>query len=179
MRHRNPIILVADDDADDRLLVERAFKSVCPSSRLQMVKDGEEAIKHMMGEGPYADREKHPYPNFIITDLKMPRKDGLSVLEFLKKNSEWAIIPTVVWSGSNNDDDIKKSYMLGASSYVVKPSGRDELMELIQALCRFWMLCETPETDSTGRRLRTRSEGRIGDRYPQDGDEGESSRISQ
>jgi CheY-like chemotaxis protein len=178
MRVLNPTVLIAENDEDDQFLIRRAFKAVDLSYRLQVVKDGEEAIKYMMGEGPYANRQTNPYPNFIITDLKMPGKDGLAVLEFLKKNPEWAIIPTIVWSGSNNDDDIKKAYMLGASSYHVKPSGTDGLFELILALHKYWILCEVPETDTSGRRLRTSSAGQMGDRYRQDGDEGAPSKMS-
>ena len=66
----------------------------------------------MMGEGKYADRDKFAYPTFIITDLKMPRRDGFAVLGFLKSNPEWAMIPTIVFSGSADLDDIKEAYML-------------------------------------------------------------------
>ena len=75
----------------------------------------------MMGEGKYSDRRLYAYPTFITTDLKMPGADGFAVLEHLKNNPEWAVIPTVVLTGSRDLDDIKKSYMLGASSYHVKP----------------------------------------------------------
>jgi CheY-like chemotaxis protein len=167
MKHQNPTILIADDNEDDRLLIEHSFKNVKAPYRIRLVCDGEDAIQYMMGEGKYADRTEYPYPSFIITDLKMPRKDGLDVLEFLKKNPDWAIIPTVVFSGSANDDDIKKAYMLGASSYHVKPSTREGLKLQIQALDTYWRTCEVPETDSTGRRLRTDSNGTIGERYPQ------------
>jgi len=71
----------------------------------------------MCGEGRYADRERFAYPTFIMTDLKMPRVDGFGVLEFLKKNPEWRVIPAVMLSASRDTDDIKKSYALGASSY--------------------------------------------------------------
>jgi len=79
-------------------------------------------------------------------------------------------------SGSNNDDDIKKAYMLGASSYHVKPTGIDELHTLLLALHTYWMNCEVPATDDSGRRLTTKSTGRIGDRYPQGSDTGKMSR---
>ena len=171
MRHSHPTILIAEDNDDDMFLIERAFKQLGATYQLQPVNDGEEAVQYMMGEGKYADRVAFPYPNFVITDLKMPRKDGLGVLDFLKKNPEWAIIPTVVFSGSCNDDDIKKSYMLGASSYHVKPSGSDAMLHLIRALHTYWTTCEVPATDSTGRRLRTKSTGQLGERYQQDGDD--------
>src|SRR5881394_1748782 len=99
----------------------------------------------MMGEGKYADREKFAFPTFVITDLKMPRADGFAVLEFLKGNPQFAIIPTIVLTGSADLDDIKKSYMLGASSYHVKPSAPDGLRNILRALNNYWITCEVPE----------------------------------
>jgi CheY-like chemotaxis protein len=134
--------------------------------------DGVEAIAYMMGEGKYADRSKFAYPTFIMTDLKMPRKDGFAILEFLKSNPEWAVIPTIVFSASCDTDDIKKAYMLGASSYHVKPRTHGALMHQMLVLHSYWMTCEVPEVDSTGRQVRTESHGKLGERFPQVGDKG-------
>ena len=82
---------------------------------IQIVRDGIEAIAYMMGEGKYSDRQKYAYPTFIITDLKMPRADGFAVLEFLKGNPQWKVIPTIVLSASADLDDIKT-----AKNYVQK-----------------------------------------------------------
>src|SRR6185369_13434003 len=125
----------------------------------------------MMGEGKYADRQKFAYPTFIITDLKMPRADGFAVLEFLKGNPEWAVIPTIVLSASSDLDDIKKSYMLGASSYHLKPHSTAELENQLAVINAYWMTCQVPEVDQTGKQLRTDSEGKLGERFPQAGDE--------
>ena len=170
MKKTHFTVLLAEDSEDDRFLLEKAFTQACPECDFQMVEDGEAAIAYMMGEGNYGDRAKFPYPSFIITDLKMPRADGLAVLEFLKKNPNWAVIPTVVLSGSANEDDIKKSYMLGASSYHVKPSSVEELVRLANTLVTYWRACEVPAIDSTGRRLWTDSKGRLGERFPEEPD---------
>jgi CheY-like chemotaxis protein len=134
---------------------------------IHFVDDGLEAISYMMGEKQYADRTKHSYPTFIITDLKMPGADGFAVLEFLKGNPEWAIIPTVVFSSSSDPDDIKKSYMLGASSYHVKPAGFDALLNQLKVLHEYWMTCEVPEVNVSGKQLQTQSAGKLGERFPQ------------
>ena len=168
MKSQGFIVLLAEDSEDDRFLMKKAFAHECDECDLKAVEDGEEAIAYMMGEGKFADRLKFPYPSFIIMDLKMPRKDGFAVLEFLKKNPEWAIIPTVVLSGSANEDDVKRSYTLGASSYHVKPSGNKELCHLVATLVAYWRLCEVPAIDVTGRRLQTDSRGRLGERFPDD-----------
>jgi CheY-like chemotaxis protein len=168
-------ILVVEDDANDQLMIERAFRAIAGSSPVHVVSNGAEAIAYMMGEGKFADRAKFAYPTFIMTDLKMPKVDGFGVLEFLKGNPEWAIIPTVVLSASQDRDDIKKSYMLGASSFHVKPYGFEELRRQLAILHAYWVTCEVPEVDVTGKQLPTDSGGKLGERFTQPCDEPEAS----
>jgi len=160
-------ILIVEDDKNDQFLIEHAFRKLGVTDPIQIVNDGAEAIAYMMAEGKYADRAKFAYPTFIMTDLKMPRADGFAVLEFLKSNPEWAVIPTVVFSASKDLDDIKKSYMLGASSFHVKPQAPQQLNEQLAVLYAYWLTCEVPEVDSTGKQLRTDSVGKLGERFPQ------------
>ena len=167
MKKYNATILLVDDDEDFLLFVERAFRQNGVTSPIHKVFDGAQAIDYMMGEGKFADRKTYEYPTFVMTDLKMPRADGFSVLQHLKGNPEWAIIPTVVFSSSSDLDDIKKSYMLGASSYHIKPHSMTELREHLTILHQYWMTCETPEVDTSGRQRRTQSGGKLGVRFEQ------------
>ena len=167
MKKYNATILLIDDDKDFLQFVEMAFRQNGVTSPIHQVHDGAEAIAYMMGEGKYSDRKTYEYPTFVMTDLKMPRADGFAVLQHLKGNPEWAIIPTVVFSSSSDLDDIKKSYMLGASSYHVKPISMSKLREHLDVLHKYWMTCETPEVDVSGRQLRTDSSGKLGDRFAQ------------
>ncbi|HYG33836.1 MAG TPA: response regulator [Clostridia bacterium] len=160
-------ILVVENDEADQLFIENAFRANGVTNPIQIVSDGNEAIAYLLGEGKYSDRAKFPYPTFIMTDLKMPKADGFSVLEHLKTNPEWAIIPTVVLSASTDPDDIKKSYLLGASCYHVKPNGFEALKSQLRALHEYWMTCRIPEVDSTGRQVQTDSVGKLGERFPQ------------
>ena len=175
MRKYFATILVVEDDKNDQRLIERAFRRVGVKGPIHLVDDGAAAIAYMMGEGKFADRNQFPYPTFIMTDLKMPRVDGFGVLEFLKKNPEWAIIPTVVFSSSADRDDIKKSYMLGASSYHLKPHSPEELDQQLAALNAYWVTCEVPEVDRTGKQLPTNSDGKLGERFIQPCDKPEAS----
>src|SRR5687768_282600 len=109
MKKANPTILVIDDNDDDQFLIHHTLKKIGVTDPIHLLSDGAEAIEYMMGEGKFSDREEFAYPTFIITDLKMPRKDGFAVLEFLKGNPEWAVIPTIVFSSSTDLDDIKKA----------------------------------------------------------------------
>src|SRR5688500_3384073 len=174
MQKLNPTILVVDDSADDQFLIKYTLKKVGVTDPIHLLSDGAEAIDYMMGEGKYANREKFAYPTFIMTDLKMPRRDGFAVLEFLKSNPEWAVIPTIVFSASTDLDDIKKAYMLGASSYHVKPRTHGAMMHQMLVLHAYWTTCEVPEVDVTGRQVRTESSGKLGERFPQVGDVGGS-----
>lgn len=169
MKRTNPTILVVDDDPDDRMLIKSAFQLVGVGSGIQCASSGQEAIAYLSGEGKFSDRGVYGYPDFVITDLKMPNGDGFAVLEHLKKNPDWAVIPTVVLSGSQDNDDIKKAYLLGASAYHVKPSSPLALRSLVKALHDYWLMCEVPEIDRTGRQVPTASAHKLGQRFAQSG----------
>jgi CheY-like chemotaxis protein len=165
MKQYHSTIMVVDDDVNDRMLIEEAFRSIGITDPLQIMSGGAEAIAYMRGEGKFADRSEYPYPTFIVTDLKMPGTDGFAILEHLKKHPDWAIIPTVVLSGSQDLDDIKKAYMLGASSYHVKLHSLGDFTAQLKILHDYWMSCEVPEVDATGRQLPTDGRGKLGERY--------------
>jgi CheY-like chemotaxis protein len=177
MRKHNPTLLIVEDDPNDQLILRRGFAKIGMTGPIHTANDGLDAIAYMMGEGRYSDRQKFPYPTFIITDLKMPGADGFAVLEFLKANPEWAVIPTVVFSSSTDLDDIKKAYCLGASSYHVKPGNHEALIHQLIVLNAYWRTCEVPEVDSTGRQMHTDSRGKLGERFAQAGDESPQAEI--
>ncbi len=160
-----PAILVVDDDDNDLYFLRAAFKAADAVSRVQTVNSGYEAVAYLKGEGDYADRARFPYPDLVLTDLKMPGLDGFGVLEFLKSTPESAVIPTIVLSGSQDNDDIKRAYLLGASAYHVKPSSTLELRRLIKALHDYWSLCEAPEKNSAGVRLPSDANQKLGARF--------------
>jgi CheY-like chemotaxis protein len=167
MKNYHSTIMIVDDDLNDLVLIEQAFRNIGVKDPIHLVKGGREAIAYMGGEGKFSDRSQYAYPTFITTDLKMPGADGFAVLEHLQKNPAWAIIPTVVLTASRDLDDIKKAYMLGASSYHVKPNTPEALHQLLKVLHDYWMTCEVPQVDSDGRQLPTDSKGKLGERFAQ------------
>lgn len=173
MKTYHATILVIEDDPNDQHLIERAFRTIGVNDPIHIVGDGAEAIAYMCGEGRYGDRAKFAYPTFITIDLKMPREDGFAVLAFLKKNPEWKIIPAVVLSASYDLDDVKKAYMLGASSYHIKPNTFESLCAQLKILHDYWLTCEVPQVDMAGKQLRTFSDGKLGERFPQDSSRGD------
>ncbi|HYP16708.1 MAG TPA: response regulator [Opitutus sp.] len=158
-------ILVVDDSVDERELIEMSLRAVGVTCNIRALRDGSEAIAYLAGEGAFADRAANPYPTLILTDLKMPGADGFAVLEFLRTHIDHTVIPTVVFSGSSDADDIRTAYRLGASSYIVKPTRTDELQRRLRVMMEYWLLCEAPAISASGEHLRTDSRGKLGERF--------------
>jgi CheY-like chemotaxis protein len=165
MKAQRPSFLVVDDRPEDQMLIVRALQNFF-THPIHCVNGGNEALRYLNGEGRFADRSQFPFPTTIMTDLKMNDGDGFELLQNLKHNPLWAIIPTIVLSGSNDPDDIKTAYALGASCYLTKPQGHSELKGLMGKLVDFWKECEVPEIDVSGRMLKTESAGKLGERFP-------------
>ncbi len=146
MKRYDACILIVDDDPNDRLLIERAFRKVGVKTSIHTVGSVAEAMAYIKGLGKYADREAFRYPTFIMTDLEMPLADGLDLLRFVKENTEGGVIPTVVFSSSTDPEDVRKCYLLGASSYHVKPTTFEALRSQLQVLHAYWTTCFFPET---------------------------------
>jgi len=164
-QHRT--ILVVDDDAAEQEFIIEAFRSNGVTNPIHVVNNGREAIDYLMGKGKFADRAKYPFPTFIMTDLMMPGADGFSILEQLKKNPGWCgIMPAIVMSGSGDEDDAKRAYMLGAGSYHQKATSFSELRRQLKIVHDYWMSCTIPVVDVSSRQLTTRSRAKLGERFP-------------
>ena len=138
MKRQIQSILIIDDDANDRLLLQLAFNRIGVSDPVQIVESGAEAMAYLQGQGKYSNRARYPYPTFLITDLKMPGIDGFAVLAHLRENPDRAITPTIVLSASSDPDDIRLAYQLGANSYIVKPVDFDKFIEVARQIELYW-----------------------------------------
>ena len=137
-------ILVMEDDENDALLLKRALKRLNVPNPVHIVSDGEEGIAYITGQGKYADRAQFPFPGFIITDLKMPRRSGLDVLSWLSDHEEYRVIPTLVLTSSKEETDVAKAYGFGANSYMVKPTDFQDLEKIMRLIHDYWAICEKP-----------------------------------
>lgn len=137
-------ILLAEDDENDVLLVQRALRKAGVPNPIQVVGDGQQAIDYLMATGIFSDRTVYPFPSCIITDLKMPKKNGFDILAWLNEHPECKVIPTIVLTSSSQVDDIRRAYSLGANCYFVKPNGSDDLQRLISTVFQFWHLAAVP-----------------------------------
>ena len=148
MSVRDGVILLAEDDPNDVLLIQRAFQRNHVANPVQVVRDGEEALAYLSGQAPFADRERHPLPVLLLMDLKMPRKSGLEVLAWVRHQPGLKRLPIIVLTSSNQSPDINRAYELGANSYLVKPAGFDSLLDLVKNLDMYWLILnEKPALD--------------------------------
>ncbi len=146
MDDSNYTILLVDDDENDALLVKMAFQKNGIQNPVQWAKDGLEAVAYLNGEGGYANRQVHPFPEVLILDLKMPRMSGLELLAWIRDHPEFKVIPTIIMTSSKLDADIEKAYNLGANTYMLKPSSLEELIKMVRAAHEYWSLSVKPKT---------------------------------
>ena len=149
--HNNTLftVLLVEDDLNDIFLVKRAFKMAHLQNPLQVVTDGQEAINYLKGEAKYIERTLFPLPKLIVMDIKMPRRTGFEVLQWVKGNGgPLRRIPIVIVSSSDNPTDINRAYELGANAYMVKPVNFKEVEHLFESITQYWGLqCAKPELE--------------------------------
>ncbi|MDB5166200.1 MAG: response regulator [Candidatus Saccharibacteria bacterium] len=147
MKTEKPIvILMADDDDDDFLLTEKALKKSKLLNKLCRVRDGEELLDYLKERGDYAAGTSCGRPGVILLDLNMPRKDGREALKEIKSDPDLKDIPVVVFTTSKAEEDVYKTYQLGVNSFITKPVTFDNLIEVMQALGKYWFeIVELPK----------------------------------
>lgn len=131
-------ILLADDDEDDQLLTREALQESLVQSELSIVSDGAELLAFLKREGEFASKASEPLPDLILLDLNMPRMDGRQALAAIKADADLRRIPVVILTTSKAEEDMFKSYDLGAASYLSKPVTFDGLVELMRSMGRYW-----------------------------------------
>jgi CheY-like chemotaxis protein len=134
-------LLYVDDDDNDLVLLQSAFKRAGIANPLHVATDGEMAIDYLAGAGPFADRRQHPLPGLVLLDLKLPKKNGLEVLEWIRSQAACKTLVVIVFTSSPNASDIGRAYELGANSFVIKPPEIQQLTELARRLKTWWLEC--------------------------------------
>jgi CheY-like chemotaxis protein len=128
-------ILLVEDDSNDAMLLQRAFRRAQLAGALHIVNDGEQAIAYLSGEGCYQNRDVHPLPALVLLDLKLPGKSGLDVLAWTRKQPALRDVAVIILTSSRQNSDIDQAYELGAHSYMAKPEGNfDGLAEMVKNL---------------------------------------------
>lgn len=143
-------ILMADDDADDRMLAVEALEESRVINDFRCVADGVELLDYLQRRGKFADPATSPRPGLILLDLNMPRKDGREALTAIKADPELRRIPVVVLTTSKAEEDVFSTYDLGVSSYIAKPVTFQGLVEVMKTLGRYWLeIVELPVDSPT------------------------------
>ncbi len=146
MSNSTNTILIVEDDPNDILLIKRAFQKASVRNPLQTVSNGEEAVMYLLGQGKYEDKSLYPTPSLLLVDLKIPRKSGFEVIEWIKKQPQLKKLLVVILTSSKETHDIDRAYDLGANSYLVKPVTFKELEGMVKRLDQYWLkLNVTPE----------------------------------
>jgi len=135
---KSVVILMADDDADDRLLAQDALAECQLATELHFVENGEELMDYLTRRGKYS-KANAPRPSLILLDLNMPRKDGREALREIKMDPELKRIPVVVLTTSKADTDVSRIYELGANSFIAKPVAFDSLVNVMKILSSYWL----------------------------------------
>lgn len=133
------LILIAEDNEDHAFLLRRALKKGAVLNPVFVVTDGEEAIAYLKGEGKFCDRYEYPLPGLLLLDLKMPKKDGFEVLQWIRQQPGLRRLRIVVLTTSDNPDDIDRAYDLGANSFMVKPLEKQQFLEVTTAIKGYWL----------------------------------------
>ena len=137
-------ILLVEDNPNDVELALHALQKNNLSNRIHVARDGAEALDFIFGTGPYAGRSVNEVPKVILLDLKLPKVDGLEVLQRIKADSHTRVIPVVVLTSSREESDIVASYHLGVNSYIVKPIDFQQFTEAVRQLGLYWLLLNQP-----------------------------------
>jgi two-component system response regulator len=137
-------ILLVEDNPNDVELTLRAFGKANLSNRIQVARDGAEALEFIFCEGPHAGRKMENGPKVVLLDLKLPKVDGLEVLQRIKGDPRTRMIPVVVLTSSREQRDVVESYNLGVNSYIVKPVNFERFVEAVEQLGLYWLLMNEP-----------------------------------
>jgi len=141
---KDKVILLVEDNPRDEALTMRALKKSNVVNEVVVVRDGVEALDYLFGTGAYQGRDVASVPQLVLLDLKLPKMDGLQVLQSMRADERTRRLPVVVFTSSSEQEDMLKSYDLGANSYVRKPVEFEEFSEATRQLGVYWLLLNEP-----------------------------------
>lgn len=150
MENTRPVLLIIEDSEDDIFFIERIFRQLRARCELRFARDGIEAVEYLSGKGRFKDRTEYPMPSIILMDLKMPRRNGFEVLEWMQTQPEISLIPTIVVTSSTLQEDVTKAYRLGANAVMNKPVDKDSLLQMLKSFHVYWTdYVEMPEVKAS------------------------------
>jgi CheY-like chemotaxis protein len=139
-----PHILLVEDNPDDALLVQRSFRRAQVQAAIHVVHDGDAAVAYLAGDHPFEDRLKYPLPSLMLLDLKLPRRSGFEVLEWVRRQPGLRRLPVVMLTSSAEDRDVARAYDSGANSFLVKPVSPTAMSQMAATLSSYWLTFNHP-----------------------------------
>ena len=133
-------VLLVEDDPNDVILMERAFRKAGMLSDFQIARDGEQAVAYLSGKGEFSDRTRTPLPTLVLLDLKLPKLSGFEVLRWMRAQTGLRRLPVLVLTSSKEKHDITRAYELGANAYLLKPALFNDLVDLVKTISMFCMI---------------------------------------
>jgi CheY-like chemotaxis protein len=134
------LILFVEDDSADARLTQRALQKTENSAQVFRVENGDDAVKYLEGQAPFQNRGTHPFPYLMLLDIKLPRRSGLEVLQWVRaQEGGIALLPVVMLTSSRHQADVNKAYAYGVNSYLTKPETYSQLTEMMSALQTYWL----------------------------------------
>jgi DNA-binding response OmpR family regulator len=132
-------VLYVEDDENDVIFLRMAFENAQVLNPLQVVSDGRLAMDYLLGIEPYSNRDEFPLPCLVLLDIKLPKKSGLEVLQWMRVTPEFVSVPVIILSSSSSNEDIHRAYAQGSNGYLVKPGSPKELLVLAKAIKDYWL----------------------------------------
>ena len=132
-------VLLVEDNEDDVLIMQMACQRTGIPHSMQLAPDGEAAMAYLSGSGPYADRVKHPLPDLVFLDIKMPKANGHEVLEWIRSKPQFRSLPVVMLTSSANESDVSRAYSLGVTSYLKKIANPAEFGQAVRVILKYWL----------------------------------------
>ncbi len=146
--NRNLTILLAEDNEDYALILQHAIKANGWTNPVHILPNGEAVIKYLSAEGEFANRAIYPFPSVMFLDVKMPGATGFDVLRWAREHPECSVLPTMILSSSEDENDVRLAFELGANGYFVKPATLNDLRKMLQAIYDFWSWSLKPKVVS-------------------------------
>ena len=140
MTRPKPTVLLVEDDPNDRIFVERAFKKAGVPVEFRAVARGEDAVSYLSAVAPYADRANYPLPSLVLMDLKLTGMSGFETMEWARSRAESKTLPIAVLTSSKEGNDVARAYESGATTYFVKPADSDDLQTLVKTVAEYWLV---------------------------------------
>jgi two-component system response regulator len=138
------LVLLVEDNPDDEALTLRAFKKNRIGNKIVVVRDGVEALDFLFCTGTYSERNPNELPQLILLDIKLPKLDGLEVLQRIRADARTKLLPVVILTSSKEEQDLLKGYQIGANSYIQKPVDFSEFMDAVRQLDMYWLVLNQP-----------------------------------